>query len=223
MNPPGRFLKEDPDGAWFDIGDHKAIKKVGQALREDASDVRDETGSSTQKSYSDGKTKKAGHMHDTCDPIKVTIHPRSLRADHSSFPVCPTKSSADHFGSGNAKHKSAAVEAALEESGEMAFGRVFYPPPTPDDMELSIGKTVSLISGLSVPSQQSFQQYGQISSSEDVPFKAKNEASYKVPSSLASMSINSGSISMPPSLLSDLSESLLAMDISEPLPIDHSL
>jgi len=32
--PSGRFLKEDPDGAWFDIGDAKAIKKVGQALRE---------------------------------------------------------------------------------------------------------------------------------------------------------------------------------------------
>lgn len=35
MNPPGRFLKEDPDGSWWDIGDQKAIKKVGQALRED--------------------------------------------------------------------------------------------------------------------------------------------------------------------------------------------
>jgi hypothetical protein len=23
MNPPGRFLKEDPDGAWFDIGDYR--------------------------------------------------------------------------------------------------------------------------------------------------------------------------------------------------------
>lgn len=36
LDPPGRFLKEDPDGAWYDIGDEKAIKKVGQALREDA-------------------------------------------------------------------------------------------------------------------------------------------------------------------------------------------
>jgi hypothetical protein len=32
----GRFLKQDPDGAWFDIGDFKAIKKVSQALREGA-------------------------------------------------------------------------------------------------------------------------------------------------------------------------------------------
>lgn len=41
LDPPGRFLKEDNDGAWWDIGDQKAIKKVGQALREDASEVRD--------------------------------------------------------------------------------------------------------------------------------------------------------------------------------------
>ena len=25
-DPPGRFLKEDPDGSWYDIGDAKAIK-----------------------------------------------------------------------------------------------------------------------------------------------------------------------------------------------------
>lgn len=40
MEPNGRFLKQDMDGLWFDIGDTKAIKKVGQALREDASNVR---------------------------------------------------------------------------------------------------------------------------------------------------------------------------------------
>lgn len=43
MEPPGRFLKEDRDtGLWFDIGDAKAIKKTGQALREDAPDIRNE-------------------------------------------------------------------------------------------------------------------------------------------------------------------------------------
>lgn len=41
MEPPGRFLKEDANGAWWDIGDQKAIKKVGQALREDAPEIRD--------------------------------------------------------------------------------------------------------------------------------------------------------------------------------------
>lgn len=43
LDPPGRFLKEDRDtGLWFDIGDAKAIKKTGQALREDAPDIRPE-------------------------------------------------------------------------------------------------------------------------------------------------------------------------------------
>ncbi|VEU34824.1 unnamed protein product [Pseudo-nitzschia multistriata] len=41
MNPPGRFLKEEKsDGMWYDIGDKKAIKKTGQALREDAPGIR---------------------------------------------------------------------------------------------------------------------------------------------------------------------------------------
>mmetsp|Transcript_28485 Transcript_28485/g.46245 ORF Transcript_28485/g.46245 Transcript_28485/m.46245 type:complete len:608 (-) Transcript_28485:81-1904(-) len=43
-NPPGRFLREDPDnkGMYVEIGDQKAWKKAGQALREDAPDVRKE-------------------------------------------------------------------------------------------------------------------------------------------------------------------------------------
>ena len=32
MERGGRFLKEDPDGGWFDIGDAEAIKKVRRAL-----------------------------------------------------------------------------------------------------------------------------------------------------------------------------------------------
>mmetsp|Transcript_2287 Transcript_2287/g.5228 ORF Transcript_2287/g.5228 Transcript_2287/m.5228 type:complete len:290 (-) Transcript_2287:1172-2041(-) len=41
MDPPGRFLKEEGGtGMWYDIGDAKAIKKTGQALREDAPDIR---------------------------------------------------------------------------------------------------------------------------------------------------------------------------------------
>mmetsp|Transcript_20790 Transcript_20790/g.59582 ORF Transcript_20790/g.59582 Transcript_20790/m.59582 type:complete len:689 (+) Transcript_20790:305-2371(+) len=45
LDPPGRFLKEDKDGTWWDIGDEKARKKVGQALREDAPDIRPQLGS----------------------------------------------------------------------------------------------------------------------------------------------------------------------------------
>lgn len=40
MQPSGRFLKKDKVGLWFDIGDAKAIKKVLQALREDAPGIR---------------------------------------------------------------------------------------------------------------------------------------------------------------------------------------
>lgn len=33
-NPPGRFLKKNPDGKWYDVGDKKATEKASQALRE---------------------------------------------------------------------------------------------------------------------------------------------------------------------------------------------
>ena len=59
LNPSGRFLKEDADGAWYDIGDAKAIKKVGQALREDAPDIR--TG--LEKDHSSDDDNKASDEH----------------------------------------------------------------------------------------------------------------------------------------------------------------
>ncbi|KAL7471729.1 hypothetical protein ACHAXS_012017 [Conticribra weissflogii] len=41
--PPGRFLKEDPHtGLWIEIGDERAWKKAGQALRESAPEIRAE-------------------------------------------------------------------------------------------------------------------------------------------------------------------------------------
>lgn len=242
MNPPGRFLKEDPDGAWYDIGDHKAIKKVGQALREDAPDAREEMESSSKKSDADEKTiisiersenqkretKKPSTHHGSCEPIVLNIQCPTLREEIPAFTSYPTTSKMDTFVGATGKNKSAAVAAALEGSGEMAFGRVFYPPPTPDDMEVSTGKDGSLISGLSFPSHLSSfildqRQYPhrQSAQSGDLVSKAKIVASVKAPSSVASMSINSGMVSLPASLLSDLSESFLAMDIGEPLSLDH--
>lgn len=48
LNPPGRFLKEtDKEGVWVEISDEKARKKAGQALREDAPDLRAEMLSAT--------------------------------------------------------------------------------------------------------------------------------------------------------------------------------
>merc|ERR1712157_424529 len=60
MNPSGRFLKEDRGtGVWFDIGDAKAIKKTGQALREDAPDIRPAIDGGTVSS-GDEQKKKGG-------------------------------------------------------------------------------------------------------------------------------------------------------------------
>lgn len=43
MNPPGRFLKEDTKTQmWMEIGDQKARKKAGQAMRENADETRKE-------------------------------------------------------------------------------------------------------------------------------------------------------------------------------------
>jgi len=39
--PPGRFLKKDPrSGLWHEIGDAAAVRKTGQALRENSSEYR---------------------------------------------------------------------------------------------------------------------------------------------------------------------------------------
>jgi hypothetical protein len=40
LNPPGRFLKQDPQTQlWYDIGNRKAMDKTRQALREGAPDL----------------------------------------------------------------------------------------------------------------------------------------------------------------------------------------
>ncbi len=42
LNPPGRFLKQNPDtGLWDDIGDKKAVDKTRQALREQAPEIEE--------------------------------------------------------------------------------------------------------------------------------------------------------------------------------------
>ena len=64
QQPSGRFLKEDPDGSWYDIGDAKAIKKVGQALREDAPEIRPEIGSDEE-----GDSKPVGSSSNVTVPL----------------------------------------------------------------------------------------------------------------------------------------------------------
>eukprot|EP00934_Nitzschia_sp_Nitz4_P007855 Nitzschia sp. Nitz4//scaffold337_size18511//2857//4623//NITZ4_008779-RA/size18511-processed-gene-0.7-mRNA-1//-1//CDS//3329548307//7845//frame0 len=73
MDPPGRFLKEDRDtGLWFDIGDVKAIKKTGQALREDAPDIRPEL----EDGDSSGDDKAAASSKET-PPKKEEAKPKA--------------------------------------------------------------------------------------------------------------------------------------------------
>mmetsp|Transcript_2788 Transcript_2788/g.4174 ORF Transcript_2788/g.4174 Transcript_2788/m.4174 type:complete len:556 (+) Transcript_2788:333-2000(+) len=78
MDPPGRFLKEDSDtGLWFDIGDAKAIKKAGQALREDAPDMRtgdEDAGDDIDRKDIEKKTEKKT-TNDTSPP-KKTVKPK---------------------------------------------------------------------------------------------------------------------------------------------------
>ena len=68
MDPPGRFLKEDRVGVgvglWFDIGDASAIKKTGQALREDAPDIRPVCGAITGTATATTTTAKNTAMID---------------------------------------------------------------------------------------------------------------------------------------------------------------
>jgi len=43
LDPPGRFLKEDVNsGVWYEVGDERARRKTGQALREDAPEIKEE-------------------------------------------------------------------------------------------------------------------------------------------------------------------------------------
>lgn len=93
MEPPGRFLKEDRDtGLWFDIGDAKAIKKTGQALREDAPDIRheiegDSSGDEKAKSdspKSEDKSKKEEKPKAKSKPSSPKRAQHSEQASHTN-------------------------------------------------------------------------------------------------------------------------------------------
>jgi len=95
MNPPGRFLKEEKGtGMWYDIGDAKAIKKTGQALREDAPDIRpaiDVEGGSSGDERKVGATKTVGNTgmvkssaKSSDIPPSVAISPRGSQRRRGS-------------------------------------------------------------------------------------------------------------------------------------------
>jgi hypothetical protein len=78
MDPPGRFLKEDRDtGLWFDIGDAKAIKKTGQALREDAPDIRPDLDGDDSSGDDKSPSKEEKKTSPKAPPKKTASPPRS--------------------------------------------------------------------------------------------------------------------------------------------------
>lgn len=155
MNPSGRFLKEDANGAWYDIGDAKAIKKVGQALREDAPDIRQElVGSDDELEAPITKpappapptivSNRGGKSAGFGAPTYYPSQPYQ--------PVLPGQvPSTVGMRSGGPKKNtfSGAAAAAMEDEFEMpvsrdvAFGRTFHPADS--------GRDTSMISGLSGP------------------------------------------------------------------------
>ena len=78
MDPPGRFLREDVNGLWFDIGDAKAIRKTGQALRECAPSIRqemegdEENNNASGTESSDGEGDKTKASEKAGSPAKPT-------------------------------------------------------------------------------------------------------------------------------------------------------
>ncbi|KAL7486152.1 hypothetical protein ACHAW6_011762 [Cyclotella cf. meneghiniana] len=67
--PPGRFLKEDPHtGLWIEIGDERAWKKAGQALRESAPEIRAE-----QQAQLQAAAERAGGVIAGLGPSPITM------------------------------------------------------------------------------------------------------------------------------------------------------
>jgi hypothetical protein len=97
MTPPGRFLNQDADGFWWDIGDARAFKKVGQALREDGPDIRvheiegkgEDTKVTSKRSTSAPIKKDSKPALAPCSPTEFT----PTQAQHMMTLVTPTGSS----------------------------------------------------------------------------------------------------------------------------------
>jgi hypothetical protein len=171
-NPSGRFLKEDPDGSWYDIGDAKAIKKVGQALREDAPDIRHDVQSDDEdfkdKSASSelrasGKVKSASSSQGSGD-TPLTYEPLAYQPiGNSSAAVAPlTVGPPQHFGFQNRfsttrnSTVSGAAAAFMQEDDQphhpptdVAFGRAFHEAPDAHESSVISGLSNTILSGMS--------------------------------------------------------------------------
>mmetsp|Transcript_26511 Transcript_26511/g.40540 ORF Transcript_26511/g.40540 Transcript_26511/m.40540 type:complete len:834 (-) Transcript_26511:99-2600(-) len=63
-NPPGRFLKKNTDGKWYDVGDKKATEKASQALREKSPEAR-KAKREKERLEVDSRRKEEGHISGT--------------------------------------------------------------------------------------------------------------------------------------------------------------
>lgn len=134
MEPPGRFLKEDRDtGLWFDIGDAKAIKKTGQALREDAPDIRHEI---EGDSSGDEKGKADSPTAVKSEDVKPTKE-ETPKVASKSKPTPPKKTN-DRHNTATPQTSNVAWQQRMENPGMISShdyqAQVAMPPPFPQQV-----------------------------------------------------------------------------------------
>jgi hypothetical protein len=95
--PPGRFLKKDDDGFWYDIGDQRAAEKVSQALREKSQDDKAEL-SDTRMLGNDGTTgpfneqERAEFHGSTYNMLDPGVYPLNNSSDSDRLAIITTNS-----------------------------------------------------------------------------------------------------------------------------------
>jgi hypothetical protein len=184
LEPPGRFLKEDREtGLWFDIGDAKAIKKAGQALREDAPDIRpaidgdsseddkdssgDDNKKSPEKKSEDSAkastpTKKAEKKSDPTPDLQGDL--KNSTASASSPIKCQSSPIAPRQGQGFVSGRGAQhLPARNGPRGQQGNGA--YPAMTPRDYKAQVA--------MPPPYSQKVQSYNGNDQDFQVPIQAQ--------------------------------------------------
>lgn len=179
MDPPGRFLKEDSSsGGWLEIGDERARKKAGQAMREKADSTRQEL---EQKNMKETPSAYAGyeapmfHNAATMNPIQgqniipmntPTVTPLNMYQQQMQlqmqmqqhFSTDSTDSSHIPFGQPGYPQPSSAI-------GFMQNGTPFSYDEQEHQRRYSNSMSISSLSGMPPPlNQNSLYQSYQISS-----------------------------------------------------------
>ena len=127
MVPPGRFLKEDKDG-WVEIGDEKARKKAGQAMREKAPDSQQTSNKSptNMDAMRNAQVPYAAYSqatsHSSSHSGSHPGEPHNFSGNPGSFPSGAMNSSQSYTLKGN-------VNSSLGEANSLSmFGMRRQPP-----------------------------------------------------------------------------------------------